>query len=30
MIRVEHGKRPTDRSTILSPRLLTELDRYRA
>jgi len=30
MIRVEQGKRRTDHSTILSPRLLTELDRYRA
>jgi len=30
MIRVEQGKRRTDRYTILSPRLLTELDRYRA
>ena len=30
MIRVEQGKRRTDRSTILSPRLLTELDYYRA
>ena len=30
MIRVEQGKRRTDRSTILSPRLLTELDRSRA
>ena len=30
MIRVEQGKRRTDRYTILSPRLLTELDQYRA
>jgi site-specific recombinase XerD len=30
MIRVEQEKRRTDRYTILSPRLLTELDRYRA
>jgi site-specific recombinase XerD len=28
MIRVEQGKRRKDRYTILSPRLLTELDRY--
>jgi site-specific recombinase XerD len=30
MIRVDQGKRRTDRYTILSPRLLTELDRYAA
>lgn len=30
MIRVDQGKRRTDRYTILSPRLLTELDRYVA
>ena len=30
MIRVEQGKRRTDRYTMLSPRLLAELDRYRA
>jgi integrase/recombinase XerD len=30
MIRVEQGKRRKDRYTILSPRLLTELDRYGA
>jgi site-specific recombinase XerD len=30
MIRVDQGKRRTDRYTILSPRLLTELDQYGA
>ena len=30
MIRVDQGKRRKDRYTILSPRLLTELDRYAA
>jgi site-specific recombinase XerD len=30
MIRVDQGKRRKDRYTILSPRLLTELDRYGA